>query len=174
MNDPVLKDTGKGKKLIINNSAGWADTVLWSPSHTLARVSCISVNSGLGLDDRWRVGIPPDTSRLSKPSFDPDAVKPLFFSSQNSTKFQVRQRRHGLRQVRLRRVGRLHARHARAAGGLGRLHDPHPGEAVEGDFSSLRRVCAPNIVRRPRLVSTRLYTLRGSAFQTMDRILFYK
>lgn len=31
VNDPVLKDSGKGKKLTIDNSEGWKDTVLWSP-----------------------------------------------------------------------------------------------------------------------------------------------
>lgn len=31
VNDPVLKDTGKGKALKIVNSGGWKDTVLWSP-----------------------------------------------------------------------------------------------------------------------------------------------
>ena len=31
VNDPVLKDTGKGKALKIVNSGGWKDTVMWSP-----------------------------------------------------------------------------------------------------------------------------------------------
>ena len=31
VNDPVLKDAGTGKSLAVVNSAGWADTVLWSP-----------------------------------------------------------------------------------------------------------------------------------------------
>lgn len=31
VNDPVLVDTGKNKKLTIDNKAGWKDTVLWSP-----------------------------------------------------------------------------------------------------------------------------------------------
>lgn len=31
VNDPVLKDSGTGKNLAVVNSAGWADTVLWSP-----------------------------------------------------------------------------------------------------------------------------------------------
>ena len=31
VNDPVLKDSGKGKALKIANSGGWKDTVLWSP-----------------------------------------------------------------------------------------------------------------------------------------------
>lgn len=31
VNDPVLKDTGKGKALKIVNSGGWKDTVLWNP-----------------------------------------------------------------------------------------------------------------------------------------------
>jgi glucose-6-phosphate 1-epimerase len=30
-NDPVLCDSGKGKKLAVANKAGWKDTVLWSP-----------------------------------------------------------------------------------------------------------------------------------------------
>ena len=31
VNDPVLKDSGKGKTLAVLNEAGWEDTVLWSP-----------------------------------------------------------------------------------------------------------------------------------------------
>ena len=31
VNDPVLKDTGKGKALSVMNTAGWEDTVLWNP-----------------------------------------------------------------------------------------------------------------------------------------------
>lgn len=31
VNDPVLKDSGTGKKLTVSNTAGYADTVLWSP-----------------------------------------------------------------------------------------------------------------------------------------------
>jgi len=31
VNDPVLVDKGKGKKLSILNTAGWEDTVLWNP-----------------------------------------------------------------------------------------------------------------------------------------------
>lgn len=31
VNDPVLEDSGKGKKLSVLNTAGWEDTVLWSP-----------------------------------------------------------------------------------------------------------------------------------------------
>lgn len=31
VNDPVLKDMGKGKALKIVNSGGWKDTVMWSP-----------------------------------------------------------------------------------------------------------------------------------------------
>lgn len=31
VNDPVLKDTGKGKALSIVNSGGWKDTVVWNP-----------------------------------------------------------------------------------------------------------------------------------------------
>jgi len=31
LNDPVLKDSGKGKALKIVNSGGWKDTVLWNP-----------------------------------------------------------------------------------------------------------------------------------------------
>lgn len=31
LNDPVLKDSGKGKQLRIVNHAGWKDTVLWNP-----------------------------------------------------------------------------------------------------------------------------------------------
>jgi glucose-6-phosphate 1-epimerase len=31
VNDPVLKDTGTGKSLWVLNTAGWEDTVLWSP-----------------------------------------------------------------------------------------------------------------------------------------------
>jgi glucose-6-phosphate 1-epimerase len=31
VNDPVLKDAGTGKSLAVVNSAGWEDTVLWSP-----------------------------------------------------------------------------------------------------------------------------------------------
>jgi len=30
-NDPVLVDSAKGKKLVIDNKRGWKDTVLWSP-----------------------------------------------------------------------------------------------------------------------------------------------
>jgi glucose-6-phosphate 1-epimerase len=30
-NDPVLKDSGKGKSLAVINEAGWADTVIWNP-----------------------------------------------------------------------------------------------------------------------------------------------
>lgn len=30
-NDPVLVDSGKGKKLVIDNKRGWKDTVMWSP-----------------------------------------------------------------------------------------------------------------------------------------------
>jgi glucose-6-phosphate 1-epimerase len=30
-NDPVLCDTAKGKKLAVENRAGWKDTVIWSP-----------------------------------------------------------------------------------------------------------------------------------------------
>lgn len=31
VNDPVLTDSGKNKKLVIDNKAGWKDTVMWSP-----------------------------------------------------------------------------------------------------------------------------------------------
>jgi glucose-6-phosphate 1-epimerase len=31
VNDPVLKDSGTGKALSVLNTAGWEDTVLWSP-----------------------------------------------------------------------------------------------------------------------------------------------
>ena len=31
VSDPVLKDTGKKKKLTIQNSGGFQDTVIWSP-----------------------------------------------------------------------------------------------------------------------------------------------
>ena len=31
VNDPVLKDSGTGKKLNVMNTAGWEDTVLWNP-----------------------------------------------------------------------------------------------------------------------------------------------
>jgi glucose-6-phosphate 1-epimerase len=31
VNDPVLKDSGKGTSLSVLNTAGWADTVLWNP-----------------------------------------------------------------------------------------------------------------------------------------------
>jgi glucose-6-phosphate 1-epimerase len=31
VNDPVLKDSGTGKALAVLNTAGWEDTVLWSP-----------------------------------------------------------------------------------------------------------------------------------------------
>jgi len=31
VNDPVLKDSGKGKKLNVLNTAGWEDTVVWNP-----------------------------------------------------------------------------------------------------------------------------------------------
>merc|ERR1711988_1647338 len=31
VNDPVLKDSGKGKALKIVNTGGWKDTVLWNP-----------------------------------------------------------------------------------------------------------------------------------------------
>jgi glucose-6-phosphate 1-epimerase len=31
VNDPVIKDSGKGKKLNVMNTAGWEDTVLWNP-----------------------------------------------------------------------------------------------------------------------------------------------
>ena len=31
VNDPVLKDAGKGKSLSVLNEAGWEDTVLWNP-----------------------------------------------------------------------------------------------------------------------------------------------
>lgn len=31
VNDPVLKDSGKGKVLNVVNEAGWEDTVLWNP-----------------------------------------------------------------------------------------------------------------------------------------------
>mmetsp|Transcript_3792 Transcript_3792/g.5019 ORF Transcript_3792/g.5019 Transcript_3792/m.5019 type:complete len:344 (+) Transcript_3792:89-1120(+) len=31
VNDPVLKDSGTGKKLSVLNQAGWEDTVLWNP-----------------------------------------------------------------------------------------------------------------------------------------------
>jgi glucose-6-phosphate 1-epimerase len=31
VNDPVLKDSGTGKALAVMNTAGWEDTVLWSP-----------------------------------------------------------------------------------------------------------------------------------------------
>jgi len=41
VNDPVLKDSGKGKQLKIVNSAGWKDTVLWNPYG----------NEGMGYDN---------------------------------------------------------------------------------------------------------------------------
>jgi len=31
VNDPVLKDSGTGKTLTVSNTAGYEDTVLWSP-----------------------------------------------------------------------------------------------------------------------------------------------
>jgi glucose-6-phosphate 1-epimerase len=31
VNDPVLKDSGRGKALAVLNTAGWEDTVLWNP-----------------------------------------------------------------------------------------------------------------------------------------------
>ncbi|KAL7481007.1 hypothetical protein ACHAW6_006684 [Cyclotella cf. meneghiniana] len=31
VNDPVLKDSGTGKSLTVQNTAGWEDTVLWNP-----------------------------------------------------------------------------------------------------------------------------------------------
>jgi glucose-6-phosphate 1-epimerase len=31
VNDPVLKDSGSGKSLTVQNTAGWEDTVLWNP-----------------------------------------------------------------------------------------------------------------------------------------------
>jgi glucose-6-phosphate 1-epimerase len=31
VNDPVLKDSGSGKTLTVQNTAGWEDTVLWNP-----------------------------------------------------------------------------------------------------------------------------------------------
>jgi len=31
VNDPVLKDSGKGKKLKVLNTAGYEDTVVWNP-----------------------------------------------------------------------------------------------------------------------------------------------
>lgn len=31
VNDPVLKDSGKGKALNVVNEAGWEDTVIWNP-----------------------------------------------------------------------------------------------------------------------------------------------
>jgi glucose-6-phosphate 1-epimerase len=36
VNDPVLMDAGTNKKLTVMNSAGWADTVLWSPYGNMA------------------------------------------------------------------------------------------------------------------------------------------
>jgi glucose-6-phosphate 1-epimerase len=31
VNDPVLKDSGTGKALMVKNEAGWEDTVIWNP-----------------------------------------------------------------------------------------------------------------------------------------------
>merc|ERR1712113_297879 len=31
VNDPVLQDSGTGKSLTVENTAGWTDTVLWNP-----------------------------------------------------------------------------------------------------------------------------------------------
>uniref|UniRef100_A0A7S1IVC1 Glucose-6-phosphate 1-epimerase n=2 Tax=Eutreptiella gymnastica TaxID=73025 RepID=A0A7S1IVC1_9EUGL len=41
VNDPVLIDSGKGKRLNIVNKSGWKDTVLWNPYG----------NTGMGYDN---------------------------------------------------------------------------------------------------------------------------